>query len=342
MSDDYWTEDTRIEASERGAVYDGLICYGEDWIVVIENKPRASQIRAGQLRPNLAADSQIEVDDRAVSLSWRDIIRQLGSLLERGLLDGAQREIVSDFLWFVDEHFPYLNPYTQFGICKDNGDLLDRRCFAILEDLRIGPVEPHRGWHTEIVLSSGAARRIALFPRMGQEGEWDIILSINPGDTMAQAREFFETVQRDEFLSLTGRGWWLANNLHFSFGAKNLVWPSTQLDSKDYLDYWRSHKDQIRQHARGRSQFQDLFNAFFKDKLVTLEDLPAFDVQFTQTQRNSINVCPGWSLEFKWSKPEAAALDKRGDMIEAVRTKIEEAFGTWAQALPRGPETRAA
>lgn len=49
-----------------------------------------------------------------------------------------------------------------------------------------------------------------------------ILLEMYAGDTISQAREFFEKVRLDDLLALRQRDWELVPNMHFAFAAKHL------------------------------------------------------------------------------------------------------------------------
>src|SRR5690606_30905425 len=69
--------------------------------------------------------------------------------------------------------------------------------------------------------------------------------SIYPADTVGQAREFFQRVDRDAFLALESHGWEIQPNLHFSHVQKHIVWAQSSLGVAEYLDYFLANSDQI-------------------------------------------------------------------------------------------------
>ena len=95
---------------------------------------------------------------------WSNIISKLNVLLENELIDGAERILVKDFLDFVTAFFPELNPYDSLSVCKDNSDLLNRRCVDLMRQAEIGKVIYHRGRHHMI--------RIENKPGVKQIGLW--------------------------------------------------------------------------------------------------------------------------------------------------------------------------
>lgn len=335
MTDEHWTPARAVQPSQRGARYDGVICYEPDWILVIENKPSSSNIWEEQLSPNLAEGSEIVVDPvPPVVLVWNEVIERLSSLLQRKLMQGTEALLVDDFLRFIDQHFTYLNPYTSLAICKNDEYLLQRRCLALIEEIAPHRVEHHRGWKDYIKLLSGPVREIVLYPKMDKAREWKIVLLMAVGDTLRQAREFFDHVDRDAFLALQSNGWGVEPNMHFSFMATNLVWATTELALEEYFDFWHSKKREIDQIKRGSAGFDADFQELLSLRLISQPDLAALTEKFTSTKRNSINICPGFEVSFAWEKKQAEQLDSEGRFTETVRSRITEVLPTWGQTFP--------
>jgi hypothetical protein len=140
LTDEHFTPENAIRASERGARYDGVIYFPPDWILVIENKPFSANVWEGQLAPSLPQGSSIRVEMTLVDIPWRLLIDRLNSLLERKLVNGSECLLVEDFLEFVDGNFSYLNPYGSFSQCKGRKYLLEKRCAAVLESIAKGNV----------------------------------------------------------------------------------------------------------------------------------------------------------------------------------------------------------
>jgi hypothetical protein len=211
--------------------------------------------------------------------------------------------------------------------------LLKERCQAILEDIAPGRVRPYRNLFTVIALDSGAMRRIGLAPKTDAKGAWDIQLVMYPGDTIEQARDFFTHVRSDAFLSLQKRGWKINPNLHFSFMSRHLHWANTSLPLKQYVEFWQSGTRPIQQTKRDVTDFRQLFNELMEARLITAQDVQKLETHFSDTDRQTINVCPGIGLAFQWSREEACALDFKSHFCSVVEGKIHEALATWGQPL---------
>jgi len=55
---------------------------------------------------------------------------------------------------------------------------------------------------------------------------------------------------------------------------------------------------------------------------------------FTQSKRQTLNVCPGVRLRFSWQLAKAERLDSREAFLTEIREKIDEVLSAWRQSLP--------
>lgn len=241
--------------------------------------------------------------------------------------------LVDDFLRFVDQQFPTLNPSTRFSLCKENQYLLTKRCRAILEELAPSRVHYHRGSNDYIRLSEGPAKQLFFYPRSDEKKDYHISLEIYPGDTIRQALEFFKRVRKEDFLALTDNGWSVWPNMHFAYMSTNLSWSKTRLAPREYFEYWCIRQDMIRQIPRDSTGFHSYFQRLLADGILLENDLTTLDMHFTATKRNALNPCPGFGLSFSWSLAKAGQLDSKGIFVEALASKSTEALSTWQQNL---------
>ena len=325
ISDERLHIQKEVKPSQRAARYDGVISFGKDLTLVIENKPKSYNVREAQLSPSLRdCREEVTVIEVAAALEWKEIISQLNSLNGKESVKGAERLMISDFLEFIDKNFPFLNPYTSLLVCKDDAYLLTRRCVNVLEGLFPNKIKYHRGWQKDSArIEEAAVREIALSP-YGKGRDWKIVLEIYPGDTMSQARHLYTGLNVESLLTLRNTIWDVKPNLHFSFRAKNLVWAETGLSTREYLLYWKKRIDGLSQVKR--KDFNRLFDEFRKDKLVSSKDKIKLKEEFLKTKRQTMNICPGIQMKYEWSKPLAIEFDKRGQFSASVKAKIEQAF----------------
>jgi hypothetical protein len=314
-------------------------CYGSDsgWVLIIENKKDVGHVWPEQLSPNIGDNKQIvcRQSDLAVHLAWHSIIQGITSLCRRRLISGAEKKLADDFLDFVAQAYPSLNPYSTFSICDGKEEPLKRRCIAILEEIAPGRIESHRGWYQSLRLASGALSEVVLFPeRESGRHYWEIVLQLHPGDTISQARELYRNVSIDELLAVREKGWKLETNLHFSFMRSGLLWPSGgRVSTQQYLEYWKQHQDEIRQERRGKADYSTLLSRLSDVGMIGDDDVRDFRREFTDTKRNTVNVCPGVTLRFSWKLLEAEILDDRGEFVAQVSGRITEALSLWDQEL---------
>ena len=203
---------------------------------------------------SLGEERKIEVDRQAVILAWRDIFRTLNDLELRGLVGPAEEMLIRDFIDYVAANHPKLNPFDHFAVCRDELDLLKRRCEAILRE--IGPIEARRGSPPFIpVKKSPSFQRIWLQANAEDARSWWITLEVWPGDIMTQAREFWRRVDAKRLLKLQDKGWKLWPNLHFSFIQTHLHRADTPVAMNEYIEFWKSGEMEIAYLYRDDARF---------------------------------------------------------------------------------------
>jgi hypothetical protein len=329
ITNESWDGDLSVTASLRTPVYDGVIHYAGDWVLVLENKPFGG-VRKSQLHPNTGGSDTLTVEPTLVVLVWKKLIRRLHTLTGVGVLDITQKQLVRDFIQYIQAEFPDLNPYPTFAACRDHHSLLRKRCEDILRELAPGRVERHKNWRSYINVSEmNAARMVALHP-VEADDTWAIELSIHPGDTVTQARPFYRQVDANALLGLQGE-WACRPNLHFSFIQKNLVWTHRDIPLGEYIAYWQENPRWIGQAKE--KNFGTLLNEFQDSGLMTQADVEAFREHFLETNRTTANVCPGVSLRMRWSKEEAETLDETpGRFGQAISENVRQAVSTWGES----------
>jgi len=331
QTDDHYFDDRPVSRSDRGQVLDAIVSYPPDVAVVMENKPSVSKVRFEQL--SISTPEETEVVDVLASVSWREVISMFGNLVSTGQVTGAEETLVEDFLNFVDERFPKLQPFDRVSLCGTSAYRLRRRCRAVLEEIAPEHVRYHKGWAWHIELGrKQAARMAALAPRV-QEATGTLRLMFAPGDTMSQARRLYKALDRERVDRLLKAGWKVTTNFHLSFMARNLVRTNTQMSVVEYVDYWVKHQGDLQQVSRER--FASFFDHLVNEGLAVPEDRSEFERRFLNTERQRLNVCPGLGVSRQWTLEEAAELDDAGRFVNAVRLRIEEALATWDGRLPQ-------
>jgi len=347
MTDEHWTPENKVQESQRDARYDGVLCFDPDWIVVIENKPLNMNVWADQVNPSLPPDGhEIVIDPQLVVLRWGDVVNRLTALLDVSWFGSTDRQLVTDFLDFLDEEFEYLNPYDDFGRCKKSLVLLRKRCEKILETIAPGQVKWQGGWVTHYFELKGTrprseapAKRCALYPKQNGE-DIRIELAMWPGDTMSQARTFYQYLAGNDaapMLRLRENGWTVKSNFHFGFIQKGFGHGvKTTLSIEDYLKRWTIIP--IVQITPDENGFEFPLTGFASDGLIAKGDIPDICSKAVALGATNMNVIPGVEVIYGWSLADAVAIDKRpGGMVDEVRRKTNEAIATWGGTLVSSP-----
>jgi hypothetical protein len=203
------------------------------------------------------------------------------------------------------------------------------RCKAILETIAPGRVK---------YSISGGVYYIELPP--GGAAWWvylvlcdddSIEVRIYPGNTVSQARKFFERARKQEFFELESKGWKIQPYLCFCYMAWGRRACGNKLSREGYFDYWAS--EEIRQIRREDNGFERLSQRLRAHRLIDARDQRNIKRDFIETKRDVMNVCPGFELIFAWRRAEANRLDRDQRLVAAVRARANEALETWGQTI---------
>jgi hypothetical protein len=296
--------------------------------VVLENKPAHGNIWVEQL--SSAFNEDFEIEPIPVVMNWSEVIRRLGLLITNGFLQDAGRSLVEDFLAYVAEYFPELNPYNSFRLCGDRSYLLEKRCMAIMDEASFGPVEYHRGWHYSIRLSSKpGVKEVSLHPNNEGDSPWPIQLDIHPGDTMNQARALFSSIDVQSLTKLESNGWSVLPNFHISFRSSNLYWCQSKISLGDYVDHWVREvaANELKQVAR--TDWPNYFTGLQAKGVITSQDAQQIDKLLSPTAMSTINICPGISFRYSWNHDDAIRLEETGTFTRTFANKVQEVLATW-------------
>src|ERR1039458_6110262 len=99
-----------VQAATRGQVLDAIITYPGELVVVVENKIAADRNwQAANINiTGVAVD--IGAGQKPTTVLWPDLLADFNAILERQLVGGAERAVVSDFQIYAEDHFPGLGP----------------------------------------------------------------------------------------------------------------------------------------------------------------------------------------------------------------------------------------
>ncbi|MDY0201943.1 MAG: hypothetical protein RBR40_13250 [Tenuifilaceae bacterium] len=316
-----------VEPSPRSARYDGLISIGEKITFIIENKPKSGNVWFNQLKPsrkNLGED--VNVLSEPIVLEWKTIINHLNYLLSEPTITRSEKIIIDDFLNFIDSGFPFLNPFDNFKLCKSNQELLQRRIQNILKEISIDPdnVKDNKRWGHFIQTPFEAIKAIGLILKYNKENKvWSIVLSLNFGDTQTQAKAFFKN---SPDLKKIDENWQYYPKFHVSFMSTNLVEFSTEREKyKDYLNYWEKNKNQIRQHKKEKEEVKLFLKGLLEEGIINIDKTKweELDSKFFNTNRNTLNICPGFDIAYELKSEFCKEKDSEGSLVKYIAKRIE-------------------
>lgn len=230
--------------------------------------------------------------------------------------------MIEDFLSYVDENFPFLNPYDNFHQCKGNAELLNRRIHNILLSIARdkNKVLYHKGWGYYIQTPFQQIHEIGLILNK-DEKDWWIDLSLFFGASQRQAISFYSS--HPKVYHLEKSKWRLCPNFHVSFMNTNLVFFPSK-NSEIYLRFWIEHYKEIAQQKR--ENVSNYLQRLVNEKVIyfTSEIQEKLNEKFYTTAMQTLNMCPEFGIIYTFSSSEIEESDKKGKFQLSLIEKINE------------------
>ena len=322
-------EEIKIEWSNRNPIYDGVIEYPNRMTLIVENKLNHGDVWKEQLSPSRDSFSD-DIEENAlhgsaICLEWSEVLEGVLKYAESGIPSFSSREIVRDFLSFVEEFHPELTPYRTFELCGNTPEALGRRTIRLVEELG-KDLESREGWY--LFRPGKIAERVGIWVEFERK-----VLRVNlwPGDTVGQARRFYDEVDKAAFLSL--KGWRIEPNLHFSFIQDRRVRakPKKSFKIQEYMDYFSNEASYGQRTAdRGLLPFIELWE--YKG-FISSENSAEIETQFINTNRNHINITPGFSVSREWNLATIIELENRRELEACILDALTSPLATWGETL---------
>jgi len=325
-----------VHSSSRGARYDGLIGISNQVTLVVENKPRNWGVWNEQLSPNLEGHTEdTKVVEVAAIIEWRSVIRMLENLSQSPILGGAEKTLISDFMDFVAEYFPYLTPFDRLDLCRSR-EMVTKRVLSLLRTITVSEDEivSVKWWEPSVRTNLDAVKYV--FVEIPEDYDRSHLrLSIYPGDTIAQARSFYGNVRSFEPIqALMDKGWECRTNFHLAFMSTNLTDMYTPRNRiGQYFDYWSRNIARIQKIGLG--DLRVLLEELEKEKLVVNDESTRKKLgdEIFNTRRQWINVCPGFCIWRDFPFKKLIDLDRKEELAFMLAGRIREVLAMLGKPL---------
>lgn len=311
---------TKADSERR---YDAIIEYETGMRLVFESKKGAANQKDSTIGKTHKFEEQI------IHLRWNDLVEAISRLIESKMLRGTDEELAKQFVAYVEMKFPRLCPYSTLARCQRNPIRVQEFCLQLLRSI---------GGTTEGKKIDFGQGEIARFGFLKYDDDKKVIsLYLYPADTVGQARKFYKQEFVEQTLALQDKGWFLDANLHLAFMQKNYVWTAVMIPLGDYLQYWLkriSTLTAVKAADRKKNEFVSAFNVLVEAKMADEADRKDFIRYFMETNRTTMNICPGLAVKFDWSLDEAEKLDAaEGGFLAVVRNRLAEGLAAWGAEI---------
>ncbi len=306
-----------VKPSDRLQVLDAIITYGDTLVVVVENKISFGGVTEQPHRINLHG-VPVAWNETPRSVDWQTLLAGFADLVERSLVSGAEDLLITDFLELVEEYFPLIGPYSTLTRCGTQPFRLNRRLDVVLGKAVYSTESKELGRRD--LSGTGKVARVYLGCSLDQS---KVCLRMWPGDTLAQARDFYaDPAAVKAVLALLSNGRLVRPNFHWGFMSTGYAWVETPAVVEDYCTFWVNHIGETRELPR--SDWETYWKRLSSARIVDPAGKLKFDTDFTASERMKAHPRPGLACEFAWPLLEAQKMDTKGIFIEAVRVRINQ------------------
>jgi hypothetical protein len=339
ISDEALDREVPVRWCSRDAVYDGVVHFPDGLVLIIENKPSRTNVRKLQLSPSRksfsAAEGTVDLYEKAVSISWPQVLEILLQYSEAPSTPYAGRRIAGDLLDFMAKEKPKLTPYRTFRLCGGRAEALKKRVQMLVEELgqMKGLDAFFRLDYAYVSLPGRTAEEAHFCVADTTTGALGIKQALYPADTVGQADAFFPSVDRERFLALEEHGWQVKSHLHFAFMGTQLLWPTTRLKTREYFDCFAARPKRYGRRDIGPDRKLPELRDWVEDGLISADDVEKIGELFLRTKRNHINVIPGFSVVRWWKIEELADLEEKGILLDRLVDTFNVALGAWGEKI---------
>lgn len=309
-----------VGTSDRRQILDGIVEYGDALVMAIENKVYPGQLT---LQPSSINTGRavVEFDPHVRSVSWQTLLEAMADLSLRGLVEGAEKKLLDDFLTFAEHHFPQVGPYSTLRRAAFSCARVKRRLEAVISAVT-GVAEPARQDMVSRNLPPhlGGEQRSVEMVALDINADGDrLCLRLWPGDTLTQAKVLFKRAGAVRGLPLLP-GWTVRPNYHWGFVSSNLAPARGTIAAAEYIEYWVGAIRQTR--AVPRERWEAEWERLEKIGIVTSHDRAKFDKSLVKTKIPNAIPRPGLRCEYTWTFDDAVALDESGKLVETVQAVL--------------------
>ena len=192
-------------------------------------------------------------------------------------------------------------------------------------------VAAHPGRPPYVSRPDTLAQELQLHAEADADLGWVIRQKIWPGDTVAQARTFFERVDPDRFFGLAGMGWQIFPNLHFSFMSSQLIPAKAAISAVDFYCLFQSGVESYGRRTTDPESLIPAIQGWIDHGLISEANRDDLRQKFLETRRQHINVIPGFQLCRTWPARDVVAADAAGELVPRLIESYRSALRTWGE-----------
>ncbi len=178
-------------------------------------------------------------------------------------------------------------------------------------------VKYHHGWGYYIEVDFGAIRKIGLIP----DGE-NLNVSLLFANTVNQGRNFYsKEIKLD---TLNNSKWKPQANFHLASTFRNLIWFETEIEPKNYIEFWQKNIGLLRQIEVNEAK--GLIRELSKKEVIVLDPSKESELISTifEKEYQYLNVCAGFEAIYSYKFSEIDLLNQKNKLKEDLSRIINQ------------------
>ena len=316
----------KVENREQEKVHlDGVIRFGEAVTLVIENKPKSTDVHFDQLDLKLKEIPDQKYGEYVVAIEWPNIFRWMGNLLKLRSTTESEALLIKDFLEFVRHSHKHLQPFDRLSLCDENRELIESRCQQLLEEIALKPefVKEHHGWAWIIATNDPKSVKEIGLPFDPQRKALDLWIEF--ASTLPVARNFYGQNAKCP-KKPDDPGWTLKPNLRI-----NSAWGGwiraikLNSDSGDYFNFWKKNKAFISQIDSKKGLFS-MLEKISGELQIPQDEITSLTTFFEASGYTRFNLVPALLLMRSISLADATTLDDKKEFKNWLKDSIKDGY----------------
>ncbi len=118
--------------------------------------------------------------------------------------------------------------------------------------------------------------------------------------------------------------------------SKHLVWADTKMPVEQYFDHHKGARERYEQLTADKKTLDPWLERWMESGLMKSADAQEMRRHFVETDRQHVNVIPGFTLFRLWDLADVISLESEEELKAGIVAEFDAALKTWGESLAVG------